>query len=134
MALGSRIRFYRQKLHWTLEQLSELSGVEVGTISALEKRDSKRSEFGGRIAKAFGMTLDELLDESRDHMDANRRHLLLTAREPEVNYAVGPRWPFDNIDARKIQSLPRDDLLRLEGALLSVAASLGVDIRKQAVA
>jgi transcriptional regulator with XRE-family HTH domain len=43
MALGKNIRALRGRLDWTLEKLSERSGVEVGTISALENRDSKRS-------------------------------------------------------------------------------------------
>ena len=44
MSTGSQIRKYRQKLKWTLDRLSEASGVETGTISALENRNSSRSE------------------------------------------------------------------------------------------
>lgn len=64
MAIGKQIKHYREKLDWKLEQLSFLSGVEVGTISALENRDSARSKFGPPIAKAFGLTMEQLLDES----------------------------------------------------------------------
>ena len=60
MALGKNIRALRGRLDWTLEQLSERSGVEVGTISALENRDSKRSQFGTAIAKAMGVSLEDL--------------------------------------------------------------------------
>lgn len=67
MALGKQIKHYREKLGWKLEQLSFLSGVEVGTISALENRDSTRSKFGPPIAKAFGLTMEQLLDESTSH-------------------------------------------------------------------
>ncbi|MBV8247443.1 MAG: LexA family transcriptional regulator [Comamonas sp.] len=66
MALGARIRYYREKANFTLEQLSERSGVDVGTISALENRDSSRSKFATAIAQGFGMTLEMLEDESQD--------------------------------------------------------------------
>lgn len=66
MALGTRIRYYREKAGLTLEQLSERSGVEIGTISALENRDSSRSKFATPIAKGLGMSVEMLEDESRD--------------------------------------------------------------------
>lgn len=64
MSLGSRVREWRTFYQWTLDDLSDKSGVEKGTISAMENRGSKRSEFAGALAKAFGITTDELLDES----------------------------------------------------------------------
>lgn len=66
MALGKNIRALRGRLDWTLEQLSERSGVEVGTISALENRDSKRSQFGTAIAKAMGVSLEDLENGNLD--------------------------------------------------------------------
>lgn len=41
--------------------------VDVGTISALEVRDSSRSQFFPQIAKAFGLTLEQLADEGQDY-------------------------------------------------------------------
>ena len=67
MALGKQIRHYRNKAGWKLKQLSEACDVDVGTISALENRDSTRSEFFAPIAKAFGLTLEQLADESISH-------------------------------------------------------------------
>ena len=61
MALGARIRQFRADRKWTLEDLSERSGVEVGTISALENRDSERSKFAPKLALAFGCSLEQLL-------------------------------------------------------------------------
>lgn len=66
MALGNRIRYYREKAGLTLEQLSERSGVDIGTISALENRDSSRTKFATPIAKGLGMTVEMLEDESQD--------------------------------------------------------------------
>lgn len=39
MNLGEKIRHYRDGLGWTLDHLSDLSGVEKGTIHALEARN-----------------------------------------------------------------------------------------------
>ncbi len=60
MALGKQIKACREYLGWTLQQLSDLSGVEDGTINALENRDSSRSKYARNIANAFGLSVDEL--------------------------------------------------------------------------
>lgn len=60
MALGSNLRRLRKARGFTLRRLSELSGVEVGTLSAIEMRDSKRSEYAVPIAHALGVTVEEL--------------------------------------------------------------------------
>ena len=65
MALGKRVRALREQRGWTLEYLEEVSGVPVGTISALEVRNSKRSVYASALAKAFGVTLEELLEDER---------------------------------------------------------------------
>jgi phage repressor protein C with HTH and peptisase S24 domain len=66
MGLGKRIRHFREKAQLKLPQLAELSGVDVGTISALELRDSSRSQYFPMLARAFGMTVEELGDETFD--------------------------------------------------------------------
>jgi transcriptional regulator with XRE-family HTH domain len=60
MAIGKNIKAHREARGWTLADLSERSGVELGTIGALEVRDSARSKFASAIAKALGMTVEEL--------------------------------------------------------------------------
>lgn len=60
MGIGHRIRDLRKNAGLTLEQLSELSGVEPGTIFAIEKRDSSRSQFIGQLARALGTTHEAL--------------------------------------------------------------------------
>jgi transcriptional regulator with XRE-family HTH domain len=67
MAIGKQIKHYREKAGWRLKELSARSDVDVGTISALEIRDSSRSEFFQQIAQAFGLTLEQLADETADH-------------------------------------------------------------------
>lgn len=60
MALGKQIKKQRTARGWTLEHLSDASGVDVGTISALEVRDSARSKYASAIAAAFGLAVEQL--------------------------------------------------------------------------
>lgn len=60
MALGKNVEALRRRNGWTMEDLSVRSGVEVGTINALEKRDSKRSQYATALARAFGLSVEEL--------------------------------------------------------------------------
>lgn len=62
MALGKNVRTLRDKLKWTLEELSKASGVPVGTISAIETRDSVRSKYAGKLATGFGVDVLILTD------------------------------------------------------------------------
>lgn len=63
MALGKNIMELRVKKGLSQDGLSELTNgvVSQGTISALEKRDSKSSEFAEVLADALGVPVSELL-------------------------------------------------------------------------
>lgn len=61
MALGKNVKALRDARGWKLRDLSKRSGVPVGTIGALEVRDSVRSEYAAQLAKAFEIPLEELL-------------------------------------------------------------------------
>lgn len=61
MALGKTIRLIRKGRGMTLDQLEQLSGVKKGTISALEIRDSGKSDHFPPIADALGLSMDDLL-------------------------------------------------------------------------
>ena len=67
MSVGAQIKLYRQKLGWKLKDLSDACDVEIGTLSALEIRGSQKSLFIPQIAKAFGFTVEQLLDESKTY-------------------------------------------------------------------
>ena len=68
MSLGSQVRKHRKLRGWTLEELEKRSGVSRGTISALENRDSSKSQYATDLAAAFGLTVQQLLEETT--MDA----------------------------------------------------------------
>jgi len=87
MALGKKIRFIRNDLGLTLEKLAERSGVDVGTISALEMRDSSRSMYAPQLARGLGVSLDDLLSDrplttlpavykQGDHPSARTKHYI----------------------------------------------------------
>lgn len=61
MALGANVKAFRANREWDQPTLSEKAKVEIGTISALETRDSARSKFTAQLAAAFGVTIEELL-------------------------------------------------------------------------
>ena len=64
MALGKNVRAIREARGWTLAELSERADVDVGTISALENRDSKRSQFAAPLAHALGVSVEELTGDA----------------------------------------------------------------------
>lgn len=91
--------------------------VEVNTISALENRRSQRSAYAGRLARALGVKVEDLVkDDMPEHV----------VRERAATYSG---WPLPGIDADKLHALPRDDQLRLQGAILVAARLLGLDIQ-----
>ena len=61
MALGAHVKRRREELQLTQEQLSQRSGVNQQSISALESRDSKQSRYLLPLARALGLQADELL-------------------------------------------------------------------------
>ena len=71
MRLGLKFRARRLALGRTLDKLSEAAGVDVGTISALETRDSERSKYFPQLAEALGVTMEELT--ARPAQDDARR-------------------------------------------------------------
>jgi transcriptional regulator with XRE-family HTH domain len=77
MALGQKIKVLRKTLGWTLEDLSTRSGVDVGTISALEVRDSTRSKYAVKLAAALGTSLEAIENDEID----GARQITLTERQ-----------------------------------------------------
>lgn len=105
MGLGRNIKFHRTRLQMTLDQLAEESGVELGTISALENRDSKRSQFAPALARALGLTLEELLDDSGGA--ATNLPPLARARAAQRSERLGtlPHAGYDRLTASQKRAL-----------------------------
>jgi len=62
MTLGQKIKQLRKKNKLSMEKLSMLSGVDIGTISRMESGERKTLTLptAMRLADAFGVTMDEL--------------------------------------------------------------------------
>lgn len=131
MALGNQIRKYRAAAGITLERLAELSSVDVGTISALELRNSKKSNYTTALAAAFGLTVEQLVDDSTLWPVT-----IAEATAPANHVADGPpapritvTWPFRQVSYGRIQHLKSilgknaGDAMRDIDELLDVAVS-----------
>lgn len=87
MGIGKNIEYHRDiRLGWTYEQLSEASGVEIGTLNAIEKRDSSRSKFFPDIARGLGLTLEELMLSPEDYERLAKPKSFYRVNEPEKEY------------------------------------------------
>lgn len=63
--LCNRLSQLRKKKHWTLEQLSAASDVSRSMLSQIERGQANPTlTVAIRIAQAFGISLDELVQES----------------------------------------------------------------------
>jgi transcriptional regulator with XRE-family HTH domain len=129
MSLGSQVEKYRnQVLKLKFAQLSELSGVDVGTINAMEKRDSNRADIRAAIAiaQALGLTLEELADEQADHSNKVKAHMaraypksatimpLLAAEQASSPWGSG-YWPFATVTPERFRAaLEPHDIERIE--------------------
>jgi DNA-binding XRE family transcriptional regulator len=128
MALGKQIRHYREKAGLRLEDLEQASGVDAGTINALENRDSVRSKYTGKIASAFGLTVEQLEDDQADYplqlrqtQADSRGALCLVTADNNINGAlVSQAWPFPDVPLDKLLRLSERELGRIEGMMISV--------------
>lgn len=101
MNLGERVKLEREKRGWTLTDLSRQSGVEVGTLSALEIRNNKTFQKVQDLARAVDMSVDDLLNPST----ARAR----VVREPQAEYDLIPKFDPETIEfARAFQKLSKN--------------------------
>lgn len=112
MRLGKQIRIERESRGWTLEQLSERAQVDIGTISAIEVRDSMRSQYFQALAAAFGMSLDDLMRAAKARA---------TAQEPESHYNAQRAGSPAASKPKRAQASEARTIARSIQALLRVA-------------
>lgn len=134
MSLGSQVKKYRTAAGCTYADVEAMSGVSTGNINAIEKRNSGRSEHAPAIARAFGLSTDELLDEATDHTDRVIAHVAQwritrahpaassVTREPAAAWPV-PAWPFSVSRERIHATLGPDDIKRVDAYILALVHS-----------
>lgn len=64
-AIAARIKSYRLALNQSRKQISEITGISEGTISALEAGDNVTFHFIVTLAEYYGITTAELIDTNR---------------------------------------------------------------------
>jgi len=140
MSLGSQVKKYRTAAGCTYADIEAMSEVSTGNINALEKRSSLRSEHTQALARAFGLTIDQLLDEKTDYSEHVRRHVAQWrttktmpqstpgTREPTpISYT----WPFALSPERLLSALSRDDIQRIDAYILGIVEAREAEQGKQ---
>ena len=112
MGTGKQIKKYREQRKWTLQDLSTASDVDVGTIGALEVRDSSRSKYFPALAKALALTLEQLADESNTYTPGIAAADNM-AMEPMPNYGIGRS--YDKWTAEAIAIMASLDIEQRQG-------------------
>ncbi len=92
MALGKNIKKWRKRLNLTQEAVAARANMSQAALSALERRDSKTSEFLSNIAAALGLSIAELLNGSEynsgTQVDGTISHKLISVQEPISAYTI----------------------------------------------
>jgi phage repressor protein C with HTH and peptisase S24 domain len=117
MGLGKTIREVRQAKGWTLEKLEAESGVAMGTISALENRDSSRSQYFPQLARALGYTVEEMSRPDFTVYGADGKVTVIELKhhvaEPQAAYGMEPilAWEHqDDLPPGEFVMVPRLDV------------------------
>lgn len=107
MALGKNVKRNREARGWDQKTLSRLSGVSVVTISAMEVRDSKRSDKTAELARAFGISVESLLNGSDEAASspAPAPAASPSALEQALQIIDDAMAPLDALDRRAALSL-----------------------------
>jgi mannose-6-phosphate isomerase-like protein (cupin superfamily) len=75
-SVGTKLAEARRSRGWTLTQLSEASGVAVGTLSKVETGKSGASfETVSRVARALALRFDDVLGPSAPRFASGRRSI-----------------------------------------------------------
>lgn len=131
MSLGNTIKQMRESRKWTLEDLSKRSGVPIGTISALEVRNSVRSQYAKDLARGFGISLDDLESGIDATPPAPSSAIATTSsqpvqsvdREPNIpRFAPGRMGSESRVE--KLLSLLAEDLQDVEPAKRDAVVSV----------
>jgi transcriptional regulator with XRE-family HTH domain len=107
--LSSVIRELRERAGWSQEELARRAGVSQQLIGKIERDKVRESRKLPLIARAFGITVDQLLAAVRGKQPAN----IGAPANAEST------WPFA-FDRRRFDGLSNHDKARVEGAALMV--------------
>lgn len=109
-ALGRRIAAARKAAGWSLQRVADALEVERATVGHWETgaRTIKVHDLWA-LCTALGVSADKLLFDVE-------------------------KWPFEKISYDAVKQLEVEDLHRIEGGVLLIAAQIGVELEKPRVA
>lgn len=105
--LGETIVKARSAKGWSQEDLAKRAGVSQGTIGHLESGRNTTSRKLPDIARALGLTVEELL--------AGKTPAERTASAQQNT----PPWPF-KVPIHRVLALPANKLEKIEGFMLGI--------------
>jgi hypothetical protein len=123
--LGQKLLFVlREKGHeGDLKALADALGVTVQSTYDWINHGRVAKDRFVRLVEWSGRSLDWWFDIPEVHAH-NPAHAI--ACEPAANYANS--WPFHLIPERAVREMAREDLARLEGAMLITMATMGIPL------
>ena len=104
---GAKVRWHRDQLGWTLDDVAEQAEVAKGTVLRAEHGEDVRPSSGRRIARAFGIEIPELSPEKPGMALAGKAEAPATGR-PKVQTSL---WPEEEPQRRNPE--PSDAQRRL---------------------
>lgn len=106
MGLGAKIRAIREARKWKQGYLAERAGVSQPTLSIIEKRDSNRSVYLVPLARALGLTVEELRAHTVEELLAADMSFGKAAGQPaSVTQEPDPLTLYGTPGARQSQLL-----------------------------
>lgn len=134
MALGKNIEMARIARKIGAQALANKAGIDLQALRALEKRDSKTSQFTAQIAAALDLSTDDLLAGNiLPHEQPPTEHVKPVLREAPATYPVAPRsWPFRSITPEQWASMDEFDRGRAEEAVRNVLRDVAISKKSAA--
>lgn len=112
-----RLRAYCKRRRLCLDEAGEVSAAKLADVMA---------EKG--LKGSYPYWRDILAKEHRSFGAAKAREAEAALGMAHLYLEGGADWPFESIDFDKLRALDFKSLLRLEGAILTAAGQLGLDI------
>lgn len=154
MGVGLNVKRLREQRGWELAELARRSNIDLRTLYAMEIRDSDTTKFAVELAKAFGITVDQLLSDDthvttthkrdspthfqesrlRGHINAgivNVRQIGSSNKVPLVSLDIATRWLRMSAAFDPSSALKWVEVTRPVGASAFAVAAVGDSMHHQ---
>jgi hypothetical protein len=101
----------------TIQAFAAAIGKDAAQVGQWKNKNTRPNGTTYQLDSGTARCIDERLTLARGWMDNDH-----------------DAWPFQSVDLDKVQSLHRDDRLKLEGMLVLMAHQIGLDVANQRAA